>query len=286
MEFRAPVLCSLCQGWTRLPSYRALGCRIMWKHLPWPASSRSPNATTVQAPSGMGWEHKKPCSKSERGWESWGRVECSLQIGGAGRWEAFSSTKLFKSWFRHFPAWWSLLMCLTFRIWFLPLQTWDNGMRFLPHGVVLNNKSMIRHEAYSTSVTRSHPDTECNQQTGLDVKPHGNTINFLSSNLGRFFFPFCPIPLRSRSGWNEDHDNKRYFFTDCIDILNWYSVTDRIKPAVVLWSVYSPMNWLENIPVRSPDPACTFGMHMGCFRELGTRACSWLWSWVFISLLL
>lgn len=116
------------------------------------------------------------------GRESWRAVECQLHIGGV---EASSSTKLFKSWFCHFPAWWSLLMGLTFWIQFLPLQTRDNGMRFLPHGVVLNNKSMIRHEACSASVTQSHSDTKYDQQTGLDVKPHENLIDFLSCSVGR-----------------------------------------------------------------------------------------------------
>lgn len=95
------------------------------------------------------------------------------------------------------PCW-----CLTFWIWFLPLQTLDNGMWFLPHGVVLNNKSTIRHEAYSTSVPRSHSDTKCNQQTGLDVKAHGNTINFLSSNVGRFFFPILSYSFQIKE-WVE-----------------------------------------------------------------------------------
>lgn len=91
--------------------------------------------------------------------KSWRAEESQLHIWGGGGGSA-SSTKLFKSWFCHLPGWWSLLMRLTFRIWFLAQRTWDNDTCFLPHEVVLNHKSRTRHEASHTLDTQSHPDAE------------------------------------------------------------------------------------------------------------------------------
>lgn len=133
---------------------QALGCKIMWEHPPWPVSSRSLDASPVQA-LGVFW-YKNPQSKSEIGRELWRAVDSQPYIRGGGG-SSSSSTKLFKSWFCHFPAWWSLLMHLTFRIWFLAPQTWDNGLCSLPHEVVLNNKSRTRHEASHTFDTQSPP---------------------------------------------------------------------------------------------------------------------------------
>lgn len=168
-----------------LAFYQALGCKIMWVHPPWPVSSESPDASPVRHRVAFSGSIRTYKAKIEKGRESCGAVDSPLYLGGAGG-SSSTSTKLFKSWFCHFPAWCSLLMRLTFSIWFLAPQTWDNSTYSLPHDAVLNDKSRVRHEARHIFDTQSHPDDKYNQQ------PSRAGWN-LSIRAGRFFFFFFSI---------------------------------------------------------------------------------------------